>query len=63
VFPTSSWHSESLQLYQILHPSAATSHSATGSSRGETNLASVGGDSMLRLVLESETVEIIAAES
>ena len=48
--------SESLQMYQILHPSAATSPSGTGSSRGETNLASMGGGSMLRLVFESETV-------
>ena len=29
--------SKSLQLYQILHPSAATSSSGTGSSRGETS--------------------------
>ena len=35
--------SESLQLCQILHPSAATSPSGTGSSLWETNLASMGG--------------------
>ena len=34
--------SKSLQLYQILHPSAATSPLGTGSSRGKTNLASMG---------------------
>ena len=34
--------SEFLQLYKILHPSAATSPSGTGSSRGETNLTSMG---------------------
>ena len=51
--------SESLQFYQILHPSAATSPSGTGSNRGETNLASMGGGSMLRLVFESETVELL----
>ena len=33
---------ESLQLYQILHTSAATSPSGTGSSRWETNLVSMG---------------------
>ena len=75
MFPTSSWRqksllresclagrsrlSESLQLCQILHPSAATSPSGTGSTRGETNLASVGGGSILRLVFESETVEFL----
>jgi hypothetical protein len=46
-------------LYQILHPSAATSPLGTGNSRGETNLASMGGGSMLRLVFESETVELL----
>ena len=51
--------SVSIQLYQILHPSASTSPSGTGSIRGETNLASVGGGSMLRLVFESETVEFL----
>ena len=51
--------SDSLHLYQILHPSAATSPSGTGSRRGETNLASMGGGSMLRLVFESETVEFL----
>jgi len=74
VFPTSSWRlkilresclagrsrlSESLQLYQILHPSAATLTSGTGSRRGETNLASIRGGSMLRLVFESETVKFL----
>ena len=48
-----------LQLYKILHPSPATSPSGTGSSRGETNLARKGGGSMLRLVFESETVELL----
>jgi len=75
VFPSSSWRyksllresclagrsrlSESLQLCQILHPSAATSPSGTGSSQRETNLASMGGGSMLLLVFESETVEFL----
>ena len=35
--------SVSIQLYQILHPSASTSPSGTGSIRGETYLASLGG--------------------
>ena len=43
----------------ILHLSAATSPSGIGSSRGETNLASLGVGSMLRLVFESETVELL----
>jgi hypothetical protein len=34
--------SESLQLYQIWHPSAVTSPSGKGISRGETNVASMG---------------------
>ena len=51
--------SEYLQLYQILHTSAATSPSGIGSSRGEKNLASLGVGSMLRLVFESETVELL----
>jgi len=42
-----------------LHPSAATSPLGTGSSQGETKLASMGGGSMLRLVFESETVEFL----
>ena len=46
-------------MYQILHPSAATSPSGTGSSRGETNVASMVGGSMLRLFFESETVELL----
>jgi hypothetical protein len=54
-----SWLSESLQLYEILHPSAATSPSGTGISQEETNLASMGGGSMLRLVFDSETVEFL----
>ena len=51
--------SESLQLYQILHPSAATLPSGTGSIREETNLVSMGGGSMLQLIFESETVELL----
>ena len=51
--------SESLQLYQILHPSAAASPPGTGSSRGETNLASMGSGLRLRLVFESETVKLL----
>jgi len=54
-----SWLPGFLQLYQILHPSAATSPSGTGSSREETNLASMGGGSMLQLVFESETVKFL----
>ena len=51
--------SESLQLYQILHPSAATSSSGTGSGRGETSLASMWGGSKLRLVFYSENLELL----
>ena len=46
-------------MYQILHPSAATSPSGIGSSQGETNLATMGGGSMLQIVFESETVEFL----
>jgi len=47
--------SESLLLYQILHPSVATSPSGRGSSRGETTLASMG----MVVVFESETFELL----
>jgi len=42
-----------------LHPSAATSPSVRGRYRGETNLASMGCGSELRLDCVSETVEFL----
>ena len=53
--------SESLQLYQILHPSASTSPSGTGRSRGATS-GGIGGGAVVQccdFFFESETVEFL----